>query len=150
MKLALNHHVADILKQKPALWGILGEKLIASLSDARVEKIDASLLACYPWSNDRYLIISTDSRLLLEVGSGIKQWLKTFITIQSERVIDALKRADIGYADYIVGLHENEEMEGVTMVVHLRPKKTENMQTLVWRLEGEARLIIETTSDRDD
>lgn len=146
----MNHHVAAILKQKPELWGILGKRLIASLSDAWVNKIDANLLACYPGAGDRYLIISTDGRLLLEVGSGIRQWLKKIITTRSERVIDALKRLDIGYADYIVSLHEDDEYEGTSMIVHCRPRP-ENMWFLLRQLEWTTRrLIINQTSGRDD
>lgn len=141
-------HVAAAISQYPELLGILGKKLIASLEDAKVERIDAALLTQYPWAGDRYLIISTDGRLLVEVGTGFRQWLRKLFNVTGERVIEALRRLgnDIGYANYIVSILKKEEEEGFVlapkrMVIHLLPTG-QNMPSLVKALAGKVQTII--------
>lgn len=116
MKLHLHPHVQYVLRQRPGLWGILGRRLIASLGDAKVKRINEYLLNDAPEQGRRYLVISTDRRLLGDVADGFWNWLKRRFYYPTERVVAALKRFDIGFADYIVAIHEAEEPDGFESV----------------------------------
>lgn len=142
----VNYHVAVALHRHPELPGILGKKLIVSLEDAKVKRIDAGLLADYPSRGDRYFIVSTDGRLLVEVGTGFRQWLRKLFNITGERVIEALRRIDVSYANYIVAIHEETEEGGCVltpkhMVIHL-PPTGQTMITTVAELTDKTKAII--------
>jgi hypothetical protein len=145
-QMSLHPKVEEILRQKPELFGILGKSLLESIGEVKVQRLSAEVLADYPDRTKRYLVISTDRRLLCEVGSSFWQWLKQRFYYPCERVVAAIKSHNIGYAEYVVAIHEPEFPDGFDavprrLILYLLPAG-QNMAGHLSNLEFETRKLI--------
>lgn len=145
-RMNLHPKVEAVLASKPELFGILGKKLLESIAGATVKLLTANVLADHPTNQKLYLVISTDQRLLCQVGSGFWQWIKKQLRYPCERVVAAIKRHDVGYASYVVAIHEAEHPDGFDpvprqLIIYVVPTG-HNMESHLSNLESETRKCI--------
>lgn len=106
-------HVRAILNQRPELTGIIGQKKIRHLYDARVELIDLDFLDRQSPGGDyglgsaisQYFIISYDGNLLGEVGvnshGSFVEKIWRYLSLRRESIFEALQRVGIKNVAYV-------------------------------------------------
>lgn len=126
-------HVEAILKEHPELWGILGKRMIGSLSYAGVKRINPGVLSGRGF-NAPHFIISHDGLLLAKVETGVVREMWSWLSKRAETVLDAVRRVGPENVWYIAHFDKGCDDVGAPCALYIN--KTPKEQTLAAMIDS--------------